>query len=58
MDKVNVLYCHKPDPETPLVVQAAALNYQYNRGRFTTVCTQICECHFTLEAPANSNIFP
>lgn len=35
LTKVNFLYCHQPDPKTPLAEQAAALNDQYKRGRFS-----------------------
>ncbi|KAE8150621.1 putative aldo/keto reductase [Aspergillus avenaceus] len=33
-EKINVLYCHMPDPTTPLEEQAAGLDAQYRRGRF------------------------
>ncbi|KAI9805119.1 MAG: hypothetical protein M1825_000953 [Sarcosagium campestre] len=34
VDKVTVLYCHYPDPDTPLEEQAKALNDHYVKGRF------------------------
>ncbi|KAJ7451673.1 NADP-dependent oxidoreductase domain-containing protein [Mycena latifolia] len=33
--QVNVLYCHAPDPTTPLEAQAAGLDAQYKNGLFT-----------------------
>ncbi|KAF9629570.1 hypothetical protein BFW01_g10773 [Lasiodiplodia theobromae] len=32
--RVNVLYCHRPDNQTPLEEQAAALQAQYEKGLF------------------------
>lgn len=32
VDQVDILYCHRPDPQTPLVEQAAALDSQYRKG--------------------------
>ncbi|KAI0882023.1 Aldo/keto reductase [Annulohypoxylon maeteangense] len=32
--KVNVLHCHRPDTQTPLIEQAEGLNAQYRAGRF------------------------
>ncbi|KAL2675546.1 hypothetical protein Neosp_011733 [[Neocosmospora] mangrovei] len=32
---INVLYCHWPDPETPLEKQAAACDEQYRKGFFS-----------------------
>lgn len=37
VEKVNVLYCHSPDFETPVEVQARAFDEQYQKGRFTHV---------------------
>lgn len=37
VDKVNVLYCHAPDFETPTTEQARAFDEQYKKGRFTFV---------------------
>ncbi|RDW65583.1 hypothetical protein BP5796_10275 [Coleophoma crateriformis] len=34
IQQINTLYCHMPDPETPLLEQAKALNEQYEQGRF------------------------
>jgi aflatoxin B1 aldehyde reductase len=41
VDKVNVLYCHAPDYQTPIEVQAKAFDEQYRRGRFAQVYTLI-----------------
>lgn len=35
--KVNVLYCHGPDLETPVAEQARAFHEQYQKGRFNHV---------------------
>jgi aflatoxin B1 aldehyde reductase len=35
--QVDILYCHRPDPETPLLEQAAALDSQYRKGAFRRV---------------------
>lgn len=35
MKKVNVIYCHAPDGETPIAEQAKAFSDQYVKGRFT-----------------------
>ncbi|PQE05038.1 hypothetical protein CJF30_00004831 [Rutstroemia sp. NJR-2017a BBW] len=32
--QVDILYCHRPDPKTPLLEQAAALDSQYRKGAF------------------------
>ncbi|OJD36445.1 aldehyde reductase [Diplodia corticola] len=32
--KFNILYCHMPDPQTPLEDQAAGLNDQHRKGHF------------------------
>ena len=40
VEKVNVLYCHAPDFQTPVAEQARAFNEQYKKGRFTYVCSQ------------------
>ncbi|KAI0099188.1 Aldo/keto reductase [Nemania sp. FL0031] len=32
--RLNVLHCHRPDPETPLAEQAKALDAQYRAGLF------------------------
>lgn len=37
VDKVHVLYFHRPDPQTPLVEQAAEIQRQYQKGRFAKV---------------------
>lgn len=37
IDKVNVLYCHAPDFQTPIAEQARAFHEQYKKGRFTYV---------------------
>ncbi|KAJ5578618.1 uncharacterized protein N7459_007582 [Penicillium hispanicum] len=34
MDKVHVLYFHRPDPQTPVADQAAEIHKQYLDGRF------------------------
>ncbi|KAJ5091236.1 hypothetical protein NUU61_006106 [Penicillium alfredii] len=34
LEKVNVLYFHQPDPQTPISEQAAAIHEQYLKGRF------------------------
>ncbi|TGO12156.1 hypothetical protein BTUL_0093g00040 [Botrytis tulipae] len=34
VDQVDILYCHQPDPTTPLKEQAAALNDHFNKGSF------------------------
>ncbi len=36
-NKVNVLYCHMPDVQTPIKETAAAFNKHYGRGVFTRV---------------------
>lgn len=36
-NKFNVLYFHRPDPQTPIAAQAAEINRQYNDGRFDKV---------------------
>jgi aflatoxin B1 aldehyde reductase len=33
-DSVNILHCHRPDPKTPLVEQASALDELYKQGKF------------------------
>lgn len=38
VDKVNVIYCHAPDFDTPIAEQARAFDEQYRKGRFTSVC--------------------
>ena len=38
VDKVNTLYCHGPDFETPIAEQARAFDEHYKRGRFRYVC--------------------
>lgn len=43
MSKVNVLHFHRPDPETPVVEQAAEIQTQYLTGRFEKVCTSPCQ---------------
>jgi aflatoxin B1 aldehyde reductase len=35
--QVDILYCHRPDPQTPLLEQAAALDSQYRKGVFKRV---------------------
>ena len=37
VDKVNVLYPHTPDYQTPIEVQAEAFDEVYRKGRFTAV---------------------
>jgi aflatoxin B1 aldehyde reductase len=37
IDKVNILYFHRPDPATPILEQAAEINRQYLEGRFQKV---------------------
>ena len=37
LEKVNVLYCHGPDLQTPITEQARAFDEQFQRGRFTHV---------------------
>ncbi|KAF7930984.1 uncharacterized protein EAE97_009193 [Botrytis byssoidea] len=34
VDQVDILYCHQPDPTTPLKEQAAALNDHFQKGSF------------------------
>ncbi|TGO51920.1 hypothetical protein BOTNAR_0340g00040 [Botryotinia narcissicola] len=34
VDQVDILYCHQPDPATPLREQAAALNDHFEKGSF------------------------
>ncbi|RDW59885.1 hypothetical protein BP6252_12972 [Coleophoma cylindrospora] len=34
LQQLNTLYCHMPDPETPLLEQAKAMNDQYEQGHF------------------------
>jgi len=34
VDKVNILYCHRSDPTTPIQEQAAAFNDLYKEGKF------------------------
>lgn len=36
-DHVNVLYCHAPDPQTPLQEQLAAFDKHYKDGKFKHV---------------------
>jgi len=43
MSKVNVLYFLRPDPETPVVEQAAEIQRQYLAGRFEKVYTCPCQ---------------
>ncbi|KAF2012095.1 Aldo/keto reductase [Aaosphaeria arxii CBS 175.79] len=33
--KVNVFYCHSPDKQTPIAEQAAAMDAEYRKGRFS-----------------------
>ena len=35
--KVNILYCHGPDKQTPIAEQAAAMDKYYREGKFTHV---------------------
>lgn len=35
--KINILYCHLADFETPIPVQARAFDKQYREGKFTAV---------------------
>lgn len=37
VDKVHVLYFHRPDPGTPIVEQAAEIHRQHKEGRFEKV---------------------
>lgn len=37
VDKVNILYFHRPDPQTPVVEQVAEIQRQYLAGRFEKV---------------------
>lgn len=37
MDKIHTLYFHRPDPQTPIVEQAAEIHRQYLEGRFEQV---------------------
>jgi aflatoxin B1 aldehyde reductase len=39
MSKVNILHFHRPDPQTPIVKQAAEIHRQYLAGRFDKVCS-------------------
>lgn len=39
VDKVHVLYFHRPDPQTPIAEQAAEIHRQYLEGRFEKVHT-------------------
>jgi aflatoxin B1 aldehyde reductase len=36
--QINTLHCHRPDPKTPLVEQAASLDRLYRQGKFKAVC--------------------
>ncbi|KAI9843590.1 MAG: hypothetical protein M1838_002539 [Thelocarpon superellum] len=45
LDKVNVLYCHMPDYQTPLEEQAAAFQEQFEKGRMAYLGVS----NFTLE---------
>lgn len=37
-DKVNVLYCHGPDYQTPIAEQARAFDEHFKKAQFTHVC--------------------
>ena len=37
VDKVNILYCHRSDPTTPIKEQAAAFNHLFKQGKFNKV---------------------
>lgn len=37
VDKVNILYFHRSDPQTPVAEQAAEIHKQYQAGRFNKV---------------------
>jgi aryl-alcohol dehydrogenase-like predicted oxidoreductase len=38
VEKVRTLYCHRPDPETPLEETAGIFNELYEQGKFEHVC--------------------
>jgi aflatoxin B1 aldehyde reductase len=42
VDKVNILYFHRPDPLTSVTEQAAEIHRQYLAGRFEKVKFCIC----------------
>ena len=42
LDRVNVLYCHGPDWETPIAEQARSFDEQYRKGRFNQVRSLFC----------------
>ena len=35
--QINILYIHRPDPQTPIEEQAAGLDAMYKDGKFTAV---------------------
>ena len=37
VSKINILYCHGPDKQTPIADQAAAFDKFYREGKFTHV---------------------
>jgi aflatoxin B1 aldehyde reductase len=43
MSKVNILHFHRPDPQTPVVEQAAEIHRQYLAGRFDKVYSPVLD---------------
>ena len=39
--KINILYCHGPDKQTPVAEQAAAFDKYYRQGKFNYVSTYL-----------------
>ena len=37
LSKINILYCHAPDKQTPIAEQAAAMDKYYRQGKFEHV---------------------
>jgi aflatoxin B1 aldehyde reductase len=41
MSKVNILHLHRPDPQTPVIEQAAEIHRHYLAGRFDKVFSSV-----------------
>ena len=53
VERVNVLYCHGPDFQTPIAEQARAFHEQYKTGRFRYVSESLWKSNHPLKAASS-----
>ncbi|TGO58416.1 hypothetical protein BCON_0055g00170 [Botryotinia convoluta] len=62
VDQIDILYCHQPDPTTPLKEQAEALDNHFKKGSFKRVSSlyhaQIHKVQVLITQSSESPIFP